>query len=63
MSAAKAGAAEAASAATTDKTIFFIEPAPFYSSIDFEPINTPSHLRAETPIPGSDRPLTQQDVL
>src|ERR1700704_5269602 len=47
-SAAKAGAAETtASAATTDKQTFFIEPAPF-RSIDFQPIQIAHHSAYKT---------------
>jgi hypothetical protein len=50
MSAASAGAADKASAATTDKTTFFIDPAPFqFDRLSHQPIQFARHTCVQTP--------------
>jgi hypothetical protein len=56
MSAANAGAAESASAATTDKTTFFIDPAPFwFDRLSADTVRS-SPLRTNS---GCDRPYAK----
>src|SRR3972149_6123197 len=65
ISAAKAGAAtETASAATTDKTTLFIEPAPF-RSIDLQPIHFAHHSCAQNSLrdPGCHRPVRKRTCI
>src|ERR1700693_6269157 len=60
MSAANAGAAENANAATTDKTTFFIDPAPFrFDRLSADTIRA-SLLRTK---PGCDRPVRKRTCI